>query len=153
MSNNGEKRNRGFTLIEVLVALVIVSILLTVVLPTYRGYVQRATRTEGINGLSQIAAMQETWFTQNRTYTADLRELGLTNEIWNNTTDGNYRIRVMTPVSPTCEITNCYVLYTTPNTGSAQTDDPFDFELRSNGVRRTFNRISSTWQAGWDHIN
>lgn len=67
---------QAFTLIEMLVALAIVAILLSLALPQYDRYMQRAHRVEGIEVLQKVLAEQERYYSQNRAYTIDLTELG-----------------------------------------------------------------------------
>ena len=69
-------RISGFTLIELMVVLLIVGILGTVAVPTYRQYVIRAHRTEAKTALLRLAANQERHYLQNNTYTDDLATLG-----------------------------------------------------------------------------
>lgn len=67
---------RGVTLMELMVVLVIVSILAAVAYPNYRQYLARAKRNEAKAALLQIATLQERFYLQNNTYTADLTNLG-----------------------------------------------------------------------------
>jgi len=52
-------RSRGWTLIEVLVALVLVAILLALAVPSYRHYLQRGHRAEAARALLAVTACQE----------------------------------------------------------------------------------------------
>lgn len=52
-------RSRGWSLIEVLVALVLVAILLALAVPSYRHYLQRGHRAEAARALLEVAACQE----------------------------------------------------------------------------------------------
>ncbi len=61
----------GFTLIEVMVVIVIVSILMAIALPSYRNSVLKSHRSDGTSGLTQCAALQERWFTKNNVYNAN----------------------------------------------------------------------------------
>lgn len=65
-------RRRGFTLVELLVALVVASILLSIAVPSYRGYVMRARRTEATTALTTARAAQEKFFVQYGRYAAAL---------------------------------------------------------------------------------
>ncbi len=60
--------NRGFTLIEVMIAVAIVGILVTIALPSYRDYVIRGQLVDGTNGLASMRAEMERHFQDNRTY-------------------------------------------------------------------------------------
>lgn len=59
---------RGFTLVELLVAVVIASILMAIAVPGYRTYVQRSQRTEARQALTQARAAQERFFLQYNRY-------------------------------------------------------------------------------------
>lgn len=69
-------RERGMTLIELMVVVVIVGILASVAYPSYQDYVLRSKRTEAKALLSEIAGRQERYFFDNNTYTTDLTLLG-----------------------------------------------------------------------------
>nr|ELD4571953.1 type IV pilin protein [Pseudomonas aeruginosa] len=60
------KSNRGFTLIELMIVVVIIAILAGIAYPSYDEYVKRGNRTEGQALLSEAAATQERYFSQNK---------------------------------------------------------------------------------------
>ncbi|MBA3624367.1 MAG: prepilin-type N-terminal cleavage/methylation domain-containing protein [Methylibium sp.] len=62
------RRHQGFTLIEVMIAVAIVGILVTIALPSYRDYVIRGQLVDGTNGLASMRAEMERHFQDNRTY-------------------------------------------------------------------------------------
>lgn len=70
--------NRGFTLIEIMIVVAIVGILSAIAYPSYQEYVLRSNRTEGQALLSEAAARQERYYTQNNTYASTTTELGFT---------------------------------------------------------------------------
>ena len=70
------KYMRGVTLMELMIAVVIVGILTAIAYPNYRQYAARAKRNEAKAALLQIATMQERHYLQNNTYTTDLTLLG-----------------------------------------------------------------------------
>ena len=61
-------KNTGFTLIEVMITIVIVSILTTIALPSYRDYVIRGKIPEATAGLSAKQLLLEQFYQDNRTY-------------------------------------------------------------------------------------
>lgn len=74
------KAQRGFTLIELMVAVAIISILAAIAYPSYREYVNRGNRSEGQALLSDAAAAQERYYAQNFVYItspANLNKLGI----------------------------------------------------------------------------
>ena len=71
------KKHKGFTLIELMITIVIVAILASIAIPSYRQYVIRANRTAAQAVMMEIATRQQQFFVANRVYaTAD--DLGIT---------------------------------------------------------------------------
>lgn len=61
----------GFTLIEVMITVVIISILASVALPAYTDYVTRGKIPEATNGLAGMRIQLEQYYQDNRTYEDD----------------------------------------------------------------------------------
>lgn len=70
------RRQRGVTLIELMIVITILGALAVIAIPAYRGYAERAQRTEAKTGLLMLAEAQEQFYLQNNTYTADFAALG-----------------------------------------------------------------------------
>lgn len=68
-------KQRGFTLIEVMIVVVIVGILASIAYPSYRNYVLKANRAEGAAHILRILQAQERHYSQNMTYTTALSDL------------------------------------------------------------------------------
>ncbi|MBU1666392.1 MAG: prepilin-type N-terminal cleavage/methylation domain-containing protein [Gammaproteobacteria bacterium] len=68
-------RQRAFTLIELLIALVIVGALLSVAVPTYQEYVERARRTTAIKDIAEISLVIERHLSQTGAYPNSLDDL------------------------------------------------------------------------------
>ncbi|WP_454780529.1 type IV pilin protein [Legionella sp. WA2022007384] len=79
------KKKKGFSLIELVIALAIIAILVMISMPSYFNYVMRSRRTEGINTLNSIQLAQEKYRGQNTTY-------GTLANVWNGvtTTENGY---------------------------------------------------------------
>ena len=65
---NGIKRQRGVTLIELVVVMVIIGILAAVAIPSYRNYVMRSQRSDAKDALLAIATQQEKHYLQCNRY-------------------------------------------------------------------------------------
>jgi len=65
------KTESGFTLIELMMALVVVAILTAIALPSYTKYVIRGKVPDATANLSSKRAQMEQWFQDNQTYLAN----------------------------------------------------------------------------------
>ncbi len=93
------KHMRGVTLMELMIVVVVIGILTAMAYPSYRQYVAKAKRNEAKAALLQISTMQERFYLQNSTYTADMTSLGF--PVGSNfpTDSGSYVVNV-TAASP-----------------------------------------------------
>ena len=62
---------RGVTLVELLTVIVVVGILASIAVPSYRSYLLRAQRTDAKTALLQVQAAQEKFYLQNNRYLTD----------------------------------------------------------------------------------
>lgn len=60
----------GFTMTELIIALIVVAILALIAIPAYRGYVRRGIATEGKALLGEINAAQQIYYSRNGQYYA-----------------------------------------------------------------------------------
>jgi type IV pilus assembly protein PilE len=65
-------RNRGFTLIDLVIALAIIAILLKVALPNYQAYIVRSSRQAAQGELVALAQAQEKIFLNSNSYTSSV---------------------------------------------------------------------------------
>ncbi|MDA1074949.1 MAG: prepilin-type N-terminal cleavage/methylation domain-containing protein [Proteobacteria bacterium] len=66
--NRKMNRKRGFTIIELMVALTIVSILAAIAYPIYTTFTTRSNRALALTEITRIAQLQERFYMDNRTY-------------------------------------------------------------------------------------
>jgi type IV pilus assembly protein PilE len=74
---NQSRDHRGFTLIEVVVAMAILAILLTLAYPAYLNQAIKARRADGHSLLYEAAQRQQQQFTENNAFTATVGSGGL----------------------------------------------------------------------------
>ncbi len=82
-----KNEQRGFTLLELLVAIVLVGILTVTAVSAYTGFIERAKVSSAIGDIGKIhIAIQTFLLNENRGYPANLAELGLNNLVdpWGN---------------------------------------------------------------------
>ena len=65
------RRQRGMTLIELMIVVVIAAVLASIAVPSYRSYVLRTHRVEAKTALLNLAAAQERFYLENNTYAAN----------------------------------------------------------------------------------
>ena len=68
MQFKAKKYVRGFSLVELVIAVAIIGILVTVALPAYDGYVRRGKAAEATATLADLRVKMEQYFQDNRTY-------------------------------------------------------------------------------------
>ena len=128
-----DPRARGFTLIEVLIAVVIVAILAAVAYPSYQNYIIRASRAAAQNELTELSSVQEKIFLNANAYTANLATaydgtatggLGKTTQ---RTQDGRYDLTLAATAQS-------YTLTATPVAGTTQASDGA-FSIASTGAK------------------
>lgn len=67
--------NRGFTLIELMIVLAVMSILLVIAVPNYQKHIQKTRRADAQGAVHTAAAQQEQYFFRENQYTGDINEL------------------------------------------------------------------------------
>ena len=96
-------RMNGFTLIELMIAVVIVGILLAVALPSFMDSMRKGRRSEAFTALSAIQQSQERWRSNRAAYTTTLADLGVTSAV--STPGGYYTLAVTTNTATGYEAT------------------------------------------------
>ena len=89
-TSNRHRSQSGITLIELLIAVVLVSILAASAYPSYTQYVVRSKRTAGKSVLLQVANRQQQYFMDNKQYAGSLATLGYQENPFMIADDGNY---------------------------------------------------------------
>ncbi|KPK50651.1 MAG: hypothetical protein AMJ63_14250 [Myxococcales bacterium SG8_38_1] len=73
------KRNEGFTITELMIAVVIMGVLATLAIPTFTSYIYKARVTEATNFLGEIKQRQESYRNEFGQYCADEDDWGTYN--------------------------------------------------------------------------
>lgn len=93
-TSSATKKCFGFTLIELMIAVAVVSILASVAYPTYVDHVTRSNRAEALRELTRFANLEEQYFIDHRNYTGNINELGVGSGSQYTTESGNYKIKL-----------------------------------------------------------
>ena len=124
---------RGFTLIELMIAVAVMAILTAIAMPSYRQYVTRGSREAVQSQLIELAAVQDKIFLNSNAYTANVGTaytgsstggLGVTNSV---SRDTRYRLSVTVSGAS-------FVLTATPVAGTTQAGDG-NLTINSEGQR------------------
>jgi type IV pilus assembly protein PilE len=119
-----KQMQQGFTLIELMIAVVVVGILSAIAIPSYRSYVQKAERGAAKAVMLNLAQTEERYFTNNGTYLAFAASPAAAPAGWQNYSGGSstnvkYTIAVTAGVisatGPTA-ISDGYTITATPVT-------------------------------------
>ena len=70
--------SRGFTLIELMIAVVIVGILAAIALPSYASYMRKSARAEAQSFLTDAASRQQQFLVDRRAYATSISSLNVT---------------------------------------------------------------------------
>lgn len=155
-------RQRGFTLIELMIVVVIVGIIAAVALPSYRDYVKRARRADAQIALTQVANQQERYLTQCNFYAFTLAATGslACGTVGTSTSiliansqspDGHYTISMTAGNigSTTCTAFSCgFTITATPNSSSPQASDG-KFRIDALGKKEWDKANNNTFGSKW----
>lgn len=121
-----KQTKRGFTLIELLIVVAIIGIIAAIGYPSYTNYVVRAARAEASALLLEVMERQEQLYRSQRTYTADLTDLGYGANVA--TESGKHVITAA--LCGAGSVRRCINLSAAP-----QNNDPLTLQLDSRGTK------------------
>ena len=143
LRSGSNRLRRGFTLVELLVAMAIMAVLSAVAVPLYSSYSQSTYRGEAMSDLLLCAQALERFASENFTYVgADDGAGGIDPTICTPLSALRYTFTLTVAVDD-------FTITATPIAGSVMgSDGPLDFS--ADGTRR-WNKDNSGWLTGWDH--
>jgi len=129
------QHSRGFTLIELMIAVAVVGILAAIAYPSYQDSVRKARRADAKSALLDAAQRQERFYSENSQYTAPLGTGGL--NLSATTTDGYYTLAITNADANTAGRISTFTITATPVAGTTQEKDTTCtiFSLNQIGVK------------------
>lgn len=85
-----QKKQRGLTLVELMVVVAVMAIIATIAYPIYTNQVQKSRRADAKVALGAVALAQERFYTINGEYAAGLSSLQVSTEIQGGTSNQGY---------------------------------------------------------------
>jgi type IV pilus assembly protein PilE len=146
-------RATGFSLIELMVTVLIISVLVAIAIPSYIDKVRKSRRTEAKTALLDLAGREERFYNTNNQYSVLPSDLGygaIATAFPMTIGSGYYTVSVTTtayaagpPVTPAG-----YTITAAPVAGSDQAKDTHCqlFTLTSTGVQTSSPDTTSCWQ-------
>ncbi len=81
-------KEKGFTLVELMIVVAIIAILAVIAIPMYTGYVKKAKITEALTGIDAIKSAEVVYYQKNGAFTTNISDLGVVLD----TTKWNYTV-------------------------------------------------------------
>lgn len=110
------RKQQAFTLIELLIVLVILSILASLVLPGYRSITLKTQRAEGQALMQEVQAQLERYYFHHQRYPENLSHLRHYAEDTVESQNAYFKVN-LSEVSSSCPATSCYLLVATHSSG------------------------------------
>lgn len=143
------RREKAFTLIELMVVVIIIAVLAMIAYPAYQQQARASRRAEAKSALQQFAARLEQYYANNKQFTSTVADLGYTPIVGTtdtiNSQNGYYQVQVATPTLTS------YTLTATAQSLGGQNKDTNCYKLIYNNLdQRTStdgsnNRTTGCW--------
>jgi len=146
----------GFTLIELMTAVLVASILLAIAIPSYRTQTQKSRRTEAKTALLDLASREERYNSTNSSYSSTPSNLGYTGAWPIKVGSGYYQITACVAADTACATDagtgQAFLLTAQPVPGGSQAGDSqcASFTLDSTGLQKVTGSASGTPSSCWN---
>jgi type IV pilus assembly protein PilE len=142
------RRMRGISMIELMTVVVVVAMLATISVQSYRGYLVRAHRTDATTTLLRIQVAEEKYFLQNNTYTINLTGtppagLGIATA----TQNGYYNVAVAADANSTNSIATSFAATATATGGQTKDTACLTLTINDQGQKGpTQTAVANCWK-------
>jgi type IV pilus assembly protein PilE len=150
------RKAKGFTLIELMTAVLVVAILAAIAIPSYTTQTRKSRRTEAKAALLDMASREERFNSTNSAYSSSPANLGYSGSWPIKVGSGYYQITACVAANTTCAADagtgQAYLLTAQPVPGGSQASDSQcgSFTLDSTGLQKVTGASSATPSACWN---
>jgi len=121
-------QSRGFTLVELMVAVAVLGVIVAVAYPAYIDFLERSRRAEAQEALQNVATLQEQFYTNNKGYSGSLSDLDVST-----TTENAYYQLSLSTASSIDGSAQTYTISASAQGAQASDTDCAAIHLDSNG--------------------
>jgi type IV pilus assembly protein PilE len=151
MTHRRNSSQSGFTLIELVVAMVVAAVLAAIAVPSYLSYTRQSRRTEAKSALLDMASLEERYYSTNNVYSGLTTDLGYTGA-WPVTVGSGY-YQIQTPTIQAAVVPTALIPAGTPATytlvavpvGDQTNDACQSFTITSGGVQTSTPAGVTCW--------
>ena len=113
----------GFTLIELMVAILVAAVLLSIAIPGYQTYIRKSRRTEAKTAVLDLAGREETLFSTLNKYSANPPDVGYTGAAFPIPVGSSYYTINVAVTAPAANVAPTFLVTALPIAGTSQALD------------------------------
>jgi type IV pilus assembly protein PilE len=134
------RRIGGFTLIELMITVVVLSIIVGIAVPSYTQQIRKSRRTDARNALLDLAGREERWLSVSNSYSQKPTDVGYPGNTFPITLpDQYYQVTVTTPDATQPGVANSFIITATTFGQQTSDTDCATFTVNQLGVQTATN--------------